>query len=181
MKMNNINNRFSRSVKFKQLLQHSSEEEIDQESTHYYSSSITSSPRSSSPRLSSFNNNDNDNYFGTNSPSPYNFIMSLPLSVSPYLKSLWIKLFPTQHYHTNHTIDNIYFSRGRKCWIGSLLREEGHVYSLVVKDGMLYIGSKSKKRSFYDAGWFKSGSELVKAIVIFKDQQVLKDEEEEKQ
>ena len=71
------------------------------------------------------------------------------------------------------------------CLIGSLLREEGHVYSLAVKEGMLYTGSESKNiwvwRSFHDAGGFKSGSGLVKAIVIYKDQQVFKDEEEEKQ
>ncbi|XP_057548089.1 protein JINGUBANG-like [Amaranthus tricolor] len=178
MKINNNNNQFSGRVKFRQLLQHSSEEETDQESTHYYSSSSTSSPRLSSPRLSCFNYNDNDNYFSTNSPSPYNFTISSPLpQSSPYLKSPWIKLSPTLHPTTpNHTTDNIYFSRGRKYLIGSLLREEGHVYSLAVKDGMLYTGSESKNirvwRNFHDAGGFKSGSGLVKAIVISKDQQV---------
>ena len=58
--------------------------------------------------------------------------------------------------------------------IGSLLRKEAHVYSLAVKEGMLYTEYESKNirvwRSFHDAGGFKSGSGLVKAIVISKDE-----------
>lgn len=50
------------------------------------------------------------------------------------------------------------------------------MYSLAVKDAMLYTGSQSKNirvwRNFQDAGGFKSGSGLVKAIVISKDNQV---------
>lgn len=172
-----------RRVNFRQLLQHSSEEETEESRPSNASAETFSS--SSSPRMSSFN--DEINYSTSTSPTPYSYnnnhiIMSsspfTQLSSSPYLKSPWIKLSPLQHATTPHhsTNDDTYFSRGRKCLIGSLLREEGHVYSLAVKDGMLYTGSESKNirvwRNFHEAGGFKSGSGLVKAIVISKDQQV---------
>nr|CAK22425.1 WD-40 repeat family protein [Beta vulgaris] len=185
------NNTSSRRVKFRQLLQQQSSEEenedhiIQQSPNHYYSSSRgsnasaeTLSSNSTSPRLSSFNySTDHDNIFSsTTSPSPLSF--NQISSLSPYLKSPWIKLSPflyptTPNYSTS---SNVYISRGRKCLIGSLFREEGHVYSLAAKDGMLYTGSESKNirvwRNFNDAGGFKSGSGLVKAIVISKNEQV---------
>ncbi|XP_021731672.1 protein JINGUBANG-like [Chenopodium quinoa] len=180
-----------RRVNFRQLLQHSSEEETE-DSRHSYSSSArqsnasveTFSSSSNSPRLSSFNYTDENYSTTTNSSSPYNnIIMSSPSPLihqsSPYLKSPWIKLSPLQIHPatpSHSSSDDTYFSRGRKCLIGSLLREEGHVYSLAVKDGMLYTGSESKNirvwKNFHDAGGFKSGSGLVKAIVISKDEQV---------
>ncbi|GJN23383.1 hypothetical protein PR202_gb11027 [Eleusine coracana subsp. coracana] len=54
--------------------------------------------------------------------------------------------------------------------IGSLVREEGHIYSLAAKTDTLYTGSDSKNirvwRKQKDSGGFKSSSGLVKAIVI---------------
>ncbi|CAN6297848.1 unnamed protein product [Urochloa humidicola] len=54
--------------------------------------------------------------------------------------------------------------------IGSLVREEGHIYSLAAKADTLYTGSDSKNirvwRKQKDSGGFKSSSGLVKAIVI---------------
>ncbi|KAK8444199.1 hypothetical protein SEVIR_9G097800v4 [Setaria viridis] len=54
--------------------------------------------------------------------------------------------------------------------IGSLVREEGHIYSLAAKGDTLYTGSDSKNirvwRKQKDSGGFKSSSGLVKAIVI---------------
>ncbi|XP_042016594.1 protein JINGUBANG-like [Salvia splendens] len=54
--------------------------------------------------------------------------------------------------------------------IGSLVREEGHIYSLAAKDDILYTGSDSKNirvwKSMKDFSAFKSNSGLVKAIII---------------
>ncbi|XP_047946501.1 protein JINGUBANG-like [Salvia hispanica] len=54
--------------------------------------------------------------------------------------------------------------------IGSLVREEGHIYSLAAKDEILYTGSDSKNirvwKSMKDFSAFKSNSGLVKAIII---------------
>uniref|UniRef100_A0ACD5X8D4 Uncharacterized protein n=1 Tax=Avena sativa TaxID=4498 RepID=A0ACD5X8D4_AVESA len=54
--------------------------------------------------------------------------------------------------------------------ISSLVREEGHIYSLAAKGDALYTGSDSKNIRVWkrqkDSGGFKSSSGLVKAIVI---------------
>ncbi|KAL8141173.1 hypothetical protein V2J09_007194 [Rumex salicifolius] len=55
--------------------------------------------------------------------------------------------------------------------IGSLVREEGHIYSLATKHGdLLYTGSDSKNirvwKNLKEYAGFKSSSGLVKAIVI---------------
>ncbi|KAG6437965.1 hypothetical protein SASPL_102896 [Salvia splendens] len=54
--------------------------------------------------------------------------------------------------------------------IGSLVREEGHIYSLAAKDDVLYTGSDSKNirvwKGMKDFSAFKSNSGLVKAIII---------------
>ncbi|KAK1422231.1 hypothetical protein QVD17_25198 [Tagetes erecta] len=57
--------------------------------------------------------------------------------------------------------------------IGSLVREEGHIYSLAAADGLLYTGSESKNihvwKNMNLFTTFKSKSGLVKAIVISGD------------
>ncbi|XP_074279279.1 protein JINGUBANG-like [Silene latifolia] len=54
--------------------------------------------------------------------------------------------------------------------IGSLVREEGHIYSLATKGDLLYTGSDSKNirvwKNLKEFSGFKSTSGLVKAIVI---------------
>ncbi|KAL9244171.1 hypothetical protein vseg_017975 [Gypsophila vaccaria] len=54
--------------------------------------------------------------------------------------------------------------------IGSLVREEGHIYSLATKEDLLYTGSDSKNirvwKNLKEFSGFKSASGLVKAIVI---------------
>uniref|UniRef100_A0A7C9B390 [Myosin heavy-chain] kinase n=1 Tax=Opuntia streptacantha TaxID=393608 RepID=A0A7C9B390_OPUST len=106
-------------------------------------------------------------YYYTTSLSPWN---PASTAASPYIKSPWIKLSPLPLLRPSPESDNLYYSRGRSCLIGSLLREEGHVYSMAVKEGMLYTGSESRNirvwKNFSDAGGFKSGSGLVKAIVV---------------
>ncbi|CAL9755647.1 protein JINGUBANG-like [Musa acuminata AAA Group] len=57
--------------------------------------------------------------------------------------------------------------------IGSLVREEGHIYSLAATGGLLYTGSDSKNirvwKNQKDFAGFKSSSGLVKAIVVASD------------
>lgn len=54
--------------------------------------------------------------------------------------------------------------------IGSLVREEGHIYSLAAINGLLYTGSDSKNirvwKDLKEFSAFKSNSGLVKAIII---------------
>ncbi|KAL3634198.1 hypothetical protein CASFOL_021252 [Castilleja foliolosa] len=57
--------------------------------------------------------------------------------------------------------------------IGSLVREEGHIYSLAAKNDCLYTGSDSKNirvwKNLQEFSAFKSNSGLVKAIIISGD------------
>lgn len=57
--------------------------------------------------------------------------------------------------------------------IGSLVREEGHIYSLAARNDILYTGSDSKNirvwKSMKEFTAFKSNSGLVKAIIISGD------------
>ncbi|PWA58351.1 transducin/WD40 repeat-like superfamily protein [Artemisia annua] len=96
----------------------------------------------------------------TNS-SPRNHFMS-PLNQisSPYTKSPWS--FPYNNYNdTNIGL------------MGSLVREEGHIYSLASSGDLLYTGSDSKNirvwKNLMEYSGFKSSSGLVKAIVCSGD------------
>lgn len=57
--------------------------------------------------------------------------------------------------------------------IGSLVREEGHIYSLAARNDILYTGSDSKNirvwKNLKEFSAFKSNSGLVKAIIISGD------------
>ncbi|KAH7517905.1 hypothetical protein FEM48_Zijuj09G0113600 [Ziziphus jujuba var. spinosa] len=57
--------------------------------------------------------------------------------------------------------------------VGSLVREQGHIYSLAVSGDLLYTGSDSKNirvwKNLKEFTGFKSHSGLVKAIVVFGD------------
>ncbi|PKA49625.1 Guanine nucleotide-binding protein subunit beta-like protein [Apostasia shenzhenica] len=59
---------------------------------------------------------------------------------------------------------------GATCLIGSLVREEGHIYSLAAAGPLLYTGSDSKNirvwKNQKEHAAFKSSSGLVKAIII---------------
>ncbi|WOL11458.1 dynein assembly factor with WDR repeat domains 1-like [Canna indica] len=60
--------------------------------------------------------------------------------------------------------------------VGSLVREEGHIYSLAATGDLLYTGSDSKNirvwKNQKEYSGFKSTSGLVKAIVISKDHRI---------
>ncbi|XP_051139731.1 protein JINGUBANG-like [Andrographis paniculata] len=68
---------------------------------------------------------------------------------------------------------DIFHSRPQNSLIGSIVREEGHIYSLAAKDDLLYTGSDSKNirvwKKLDEFSAFKSNSGLVKAIIISGD------------
>ncbi|GAV64242.1 WD40 domain-containing protein [Cephalotus follicularis] len=84
-----------------------------------------------------------------------------PMMMSPWnqTKSTW-----TQYEESNLPQNGL---------IGSLVREEGHIYSLAATKDLLYTGSDSKNirvwKNMKEFTGFKSNSGLVKAIVISGD------------
>ncbi|KAJ6671310.1 EN/SPM-LIKE TRANSPOSON PROTEIN-LIKE [Salix viminalis] len=80
---------------------------------------------------------------------------------SPYTKSPWVIPSPINHNFSKNGL------------VGSLAREEGHVYSLASSGDFLYTGSDSKNirvwKNLKEFAGFKSNSGLVKAIVIHGD------------
>ncbi|KAA0031260.1 hypothetical protein IC582_000014 [Cucumis melo] len=86
-------------------------------------------------------------------------------STSPYSKSPW-----TLRSGMNLYDDEFYAQSGL---IGSLVREEGHVYSLAVAGDLLYTGSDSKNirvwKNLKEYTGFKSNSGLVKSIILCGD------------
>lgn len=94
----------------------------------------------------------------SNSPSP--FFMSPINQASPYTKSPWIF-----NPFDEDGDDNL-----KHGLIGSLVREEGHIYSLASSGNLLYTGSDSKNirvwKNMMEFAGFKSSSGLVKAIVV---------------
>lgn len=91
------------------------------------------------------------------SPTPYD------MSPSPFLKSPWILASPAYPFPEDPTAG----------LLGSLVREEGHVYSLAASGELLYTGSDSKNIRVWkgrkEFSGFKSNSGLVKAIVVAGD------------
>ncbi|OIT30623.1 PREDICTED: uncharacterized protein LOC109209737 [Nicotiana attenuata] len=108
-------------------------------------------------RHSSFSAYEANRLSGEGSPmmmSPWN-------QGSPFSKSPWSK-FDDQDGNSQNIPQN--------GLIGSLIREEGHIYSLATKNDLLYTGSDSKNirvwKNLKEFAAFKSNSGLVKAIII---------------
>ncbi|XP_030944738.1 protein JINGUBANG-like [Quercus lobata] len=104
------------------------------------------------------------NYESTSGSSPYN-VMSPWNPSSPMNKSPWISPSPFANFFEGlPRINGL---------IGSLVREEGHIYSLAVSGDLLYTGSDSKNirvwKNMKEFSGFKSNSGLVKTIVICGD------------
>lgn len=105
-------------------------------------------------RNSSFSAYDPNRLSGEGSPmmmSPWN-------QTSPFTNSPWSK------FDENVPQNGL---------IGSLVREEGHIYSLAANNDVLYTGSDSKNirawKDMKEFAAFKSNSGLVKAIIISGD------------
>ncbi|XP_031125520.1 protein JINGUBANG-like [Ipomoea triloba] len=88
---------------------------------------------------------------------------------SPFAKSPWSQTGGGVGGEMNNAAQNL----PQNCLIGSLVREEGHIYSLASRDKILYTGSDSKNirvwKDMKEFAAFKSNSGLVKAIVISGD------------
>lgn len=128
-------------------------------------SSASSDSSSPSYPLSPWNqtyypNNDNTTSFSSASQSPWN------QTSSPYHKSPWI--YQTRNSDFEDDPDN--------GLIGTIVRQEGHVYSLAASGDLLFTGSDSKNirvwKDLKDFSGFKSTSGFVKAIVITGDNRV---------
>lgn len=123
----------------------------DSYSGHRHSSSSVMSPRSSVS-------------ISPNSMSPWNNQNS-----SPYNKSPWITPSPIL-FNPFDDAEDYDENFPRNGLIGSIVREEGHVYSLAVYGNLLYTGSDSKNirvwKNMKEFSGFKCSSGLVKAIVI---------------
>ncbi|XP_072956534.1 protein JINGUBANG-like [Typha angustifolia] len=92
---------------------------------------------------------------------------------SPFQSSPWHHQHPpsdSARNSTTWTTDLFPSGTGLVC---SLVREEGHIYSLAAAGGLLYTGSDSKNirvwRDHSDFAGFKSSSGLVKSIVVSSD------------
>ncbi|CAN4112301.1 unnamed protein product [Withania somnifera] len=128
-----------------------------EESSNHSARSSNASSAPSPPRTSSF-------YTSTTTNSPNYFMSPWNQSASPYVKSPWI------HQPLLYSSEESDCKNGL---IGSLVREEGHIYSLAASGDLLYTGSDSKNirvwKNLKEYSGFKSHSGLVKAIVVYGD------------
>lgn len=129
--------------------------------TSLYSSNYDDDDSSSSPRGYA------DSTTTSNTTSPYLMSPWNP-TYSPYNKSPWLLSSPISNYDVGGGGNNNNFPQNSL--IRSLVREEGHIYSLAVSGDLLYTGSDSKNirvwKNLKSYAGFKSSSGLVKAIVI---------------
>ncbi|KAI3462786.1 hypothetical protein Pfo_019449 [Paulownia fortunei] len=101
----------------------------------------------------------NTSFLYNSSPSDQSPTISTPPwdMSSPLSKSPW----------SSHVEPEFYSYTGLR---GSLVREEGHIYSLAASGDLLYTGSESKNirvwKNQKEFSGFKSNSGLVKAIII---------------
>ncbi|TKY67505.1 E3 ubiquitin-protein ligase TRAF7 [Spatholobus suberectus] len=135
----------------------------DEDFSHNRHSNASPSPRNYADSSTTSSNN-----ASPNTMSPWNNqAPSSPFNKSPWLlpSSPALNLF--HHHHHHHHDDNCIPENGL---VGSLVREEGHIYSLAVSGDLLYTGSDSKNirvwKDLKDFTGFKSSSGLVKTIVI---------------
>ncbi|KAI9071101.1 hypothetical protein K1719_046942 [Acacia pycnantha] len=88
-------------------------------------------------------------------------------SPSPLSKSPW-----SSHFHdaSPFSASHMEDSSSSSVLLGSLIRQEGHIYSLAACNDLLYTGSDSKNirvwKDHKEFSGFKANSGLVKAIVI---------------
>ncbi|RAL47307.1 unnamed protein product [Cuscuta campestris] len=124
-----------------------------------------------------FSSSSADDDFNNNRPSSYSGFEATRLSGegSPMMMSPWNQSTPFEKSPWDENSGNANASQKHPLngLIGSLVREEGHIYSLAARDGILYTGSDSKNirvwKEMKEFGAFKSNSGLVKAIIISGD------------
>lgn len=116
-----------------------------------------------SPQSPRYSTNTSSSSPTSGEASPY--LMSPLITTSPYTKSPWTMTTPFPV--PNDDDNSLMMCNGL---IGSIVREEGHVYSLAASGDLLYTGSDGKNirvwKNLKEFSGFKSNSGLVKAIVI---------------
>ncbi|KAL6995602.1 hypothetical protein U1Q18_005737 [Sarracenia purpurea var. burkii] len=89
---------------------------------------------------------------------------------SPMMMSPWNQHTPFTKSPWSNIEDSLPQNLPQNGLIGSLVREEGHIYSLAASSDLLYTGSDSKNirvwKNMKEFSAFKSNSGLVKAIII---------------
>ncbi|KAK1395705.1 myosin heavy chain kinase B-like [Heracleum sosnowskyi] len=95
-----------------------------------------------------------------------------PMTMSPWCRNPNSTQSPWADYEIEHP-DIPVKQLPHNVLIGSIVREEGHIYSLAASRDLLYTGSESKNirvwKSLKEFSAFKSNSGLVKAIIICGD------------
>ncbi|CAD6269584.1 unnamed protein product [Miscanthus lutarioriparius] len=131
---------------------------------------VAASPAKSSSTTS---DDDDDSYYGDNTtcstPATPTTSASASTAASPYAASPWTQL---PGLSPRSGPDEA--TRQRTGLLGSLVKEGGgHVYSLAAAGDLLYTGTDSRNvrvwRDRRELGGFRSGSGLVKAIVVAAD------------
>lgn len=100
--------------------------------------------------------------------------LRVSMEMSPMMMSPWNQVTPfaTSPWSHSDTIPTSAYEEPPQphALIGSLVREEGHIYSLATKGDLLYTGSDSKNirvwKNLKEFSGFKSASGLIKAIII---------------
>lgn len=89
-----------------------------------------------------------------------------PMMMSPWNQTTMVPSFNNPSWSTDDDDGAV----PQNSLIGSLVREEGHIYSLAAAGDLLYTGSDSKNirvwKNLREYCGFKSNSGLVKAIII---------------
>ncbi|KAL6574216.1 hypothetical protein OROHE_001120 [Orobanche hederae] len=114
---------------------------------------------------------DADDYANRNSSFSAYDPQRLSCEGSPMMMSPWNQPSPFADPNLNKSDSQKY--QPQNSLVGSLVREEGHIYSLAAKNDILYTGSDSKNirvwKNMKEFSAFKSNSGLVKAIIISGD------------
>ncbi|KAE8654391.1 Clast3-related [Hibiscus syriacus] len=88
----------------------------------------------------------------------------------PRMMSPWIQPSPWHFPSSSSALENDF---GQIGLIGSIVKEEGHIYSLVAAGDVLYTGTDSKTirvwKNLKEFSSFKAKSGLVKAIIVLGD------------
>ena len=117
---------------------------------------------------STTSDDDDDSYYGDNTTTS----ASPSTAASPYAASPWTQLPGLGG--SGAAEDAATTNKQRTGLLGSLVKEGGgHVYSLAAAGDLLYTGTDSRNvrvwRDRRELGGFRSGSGLVKAIVVAAD------------
>lgn len=133
--------------------------------------SLPSNAMQSDPNISSSTAISDDDYAARNSsfsafdPSRMSGEGS-PMMMSPWNQTTPFDKSPWSQHFDNNPPQNL----PQNGLISSLVREEGHIYSLAASCNLLYTGSDSKNirvwKNMKEFSAFKSNSGLVKAIII---------------